>query len=327
MTAVTSQPEAKTPPVIFLVFNRPEHTRESLAAIRRARPARLLVVADGPRADVLTDASACAEVRRIIQDGIDWPTEASFNFADANMGLRPRVSSGLTWAFEQVESAVIIEDDCLVEESFFRFCSEMLEKYRDDERVGCVNGCSLLPPGFALDTSYCFTKWPNPWGWATWRRAWRFYDAPMRLFARALADGSFAAWFPHLRNRLFWERRMERMYEGRQSSWAYIWWLTCWSNSMLAINPVVNLVRNTGFGEGSTHTPDPDDWMARLSVGEMSFPLRHPECVAPLPAADHFFCNARGHAGFRRVWEARLHSWFQKDRPPRPAALRKPRAT
>ena len=299
-----------TSPVIFLVFNRPHHTRESLAAIRRVRPARLLVVADGPRAGVPGDAAACAEVRRILQEGIDWPTEVCFNFAEANMGLRPRVSSGLLWAFEQVEQAVILEDDCLVEPSFFRFCAEMLARYRDDERVGCINGCSLLPSGFHMDTSYCFTQWPNPGGWATWRRAWRLYDAPLRLFDRAQANGSFEAWFPHLRNRIFWERRLRRVYEERQSSWAYVWWLTCWSHSMLAINPSVNLVRNIGFGEGSTHTPDPNDWMAHLPVGELAFPLRHPECVASLPAVDDYFCNVRGKAGLKRTLAAQLRAWF-----------------
>ena len=132
----------------------------------------------------------------------------------------------------------------------------------------------------------------------------------MRCFDRAQAEGSFEVWFPRLRDRILLERRLQRFYEGRQSSWAYIWWMICWSHSMLAINPAVNLVRNTSFGAGDTHTPDPDHWMAHLPVGELAFPLRHPECVASLPAVDDYFCNVRGKAGLKRTLATQLSAWF-----------------
>lgn len=304
---VPASPDPKLPPapaVIFLVFNRPEHTRQSLAAIRAGRPGRIFVVGDGPRPDHPEDAAACAEVQRIVREGIDWETEASFLFAETNLGLRPRVSSGLNWAFAQVEEALIIEDDCVVQPGLFPYCAELLEHYRHDERVGCINGTSLLPAGFPFEASYCFTRWHNPCGWATWRRAWRLYDASLQLFDRALARGWFEAWFPDPRHRLYWEHCMERTYRGRTSSWAYVWWMTCWAHSMLAINPSVNLVRNTGFGPGGTHTTDANDWMAHLPVGEIKFPLRHPDTVITNHQADIFFRDIRGKASLKRMWKA-----------------------
>jgi hypothetical protein len=299
------------PPVVFLVFNRPEQTRQSLAAIRQGRPRRIFVVADGPRPNQPSDAAACAEVRRIVREGIDWDTQASFQFAETNMGLRQRISSGLTWAFEHVEEVLIIEDDCVVQQTLFPYCAELLERYRHDQRVGCINGTNLLPIDFPFEASYCFTRWHNPCGWATWRRAWRLYDAPLQLCERARAAGWFDAWFPNPRHRIYWEHCMQRTYRGRTSSWAYVWWMTCWAHSMLTINPCVNLVRNIGFGLGGTHTANPDDWMAHLPVGEMTFPLRHPDCVITHYQADAFFRDIRGTASLKQIWKTRWKNWWQ----------------
>ena len=314
MTELPRPPGASlpTPAIVFLVFNRPEQTRQSLAAIRQAQPARLLVVADGPRPDRPSEKAACAEVRRVVKEGINWDTDARFNFADTNLGLRTRVSSGLTWAFEQVEEALIIEDDCVVQPTLFPYGAELLERYRHDERVGCINGTNLLPANFLFDASYCFSRWHTPTGWATWRRAWRLYDSQMRLFNQARAAGWFEAWFPNPRHRVYWERCMERVYDGRTSSWAYVWWMSCWANSMLAVNPCVNLVRNIGFGEGGTHTQDPGDWMAHLPVGDMTFPLRHPELVMADSRADACFLDLRGQASLKRLLKMQVRSWWSR---------------
>ena len=112
-------------PVALIVFNRPEPTRRVFAAIAKARPSRLLLIADGPRPDRQRESNQCAEVRNIVS-AVDWPCQVQADFADENMGCRRRVISGLDWVFSQVEEAIILEDDCVPDPSFFPFCSELL---------------------------------------------------------------------------------------------------------------------------------------------------------------------------------------------------------
>ncbi len=126
-------------PVIFLVFNRPDTTQEVFEAIRQAQPPRLFIVADGPRATHSADEQKCAAVREIVAQ-VDWACEVQHNYSAENLGCKRRVSSGLKWAFEQVEEAIILEDDCLPHPTFFRFMQELLEKYRHDDRIGAISG-------------------------------------------------------------------------------------------------------------------------------------------------------------------------------------------
>src|SRR3954464_11532865 len=116
--------EARSVPVVFIIFNRPDTTRRVFEMIRAARPRKLLVIADGPRANRPGEAEKCAATRAII-DGVDWGCEVQRNFSEANMGCRLRVSSGITWAFELVDKAIILEDDCVPSPSFFPFCAEL----------------------------------------------------------------------------------------------------------------------------------------------------------------------------------------------------------
>ena len=138
-------------PIAYFIFNRPRQTRITFAAIRSQRPDKLFIVADGPRRDHQSDLELCREAQRIVEQ-IDWPCRAYRNYADLNMGLKQRVSSGLDWVFEKVDRAIILEDDCLPHPDFFMFCETLLELYKDDERVWVITGNNFqngicLPPG------------------------------------------------------------------------------------------------------------------------------------------------------------------------------------
>src|SRR5882757_2823780 len=158
-------------PVIFIVFNRPVHTRSSFSRIANARPSRLLVVADGPREGKPGEAKACEEAR-IAATAVNWPCQVEVNFSSVNMGCRERVISGLNWAFERVEEAIILEDDVLPDPTFFRFCEEMLQRYRGDDRISMVAGFNPVLDSLASNYSYFFSQLTHVWGWATWRKSW-----------------------------------------------------------------------------------------------------------------------------------------------------------
>src|SRR3984957_7071371 len=149
-------------PVVLIVFNRPEKTRLVFDAIAKVRPSTLLVIADGPRQDRPGENELCQEVRDIVQRG-DWPGVVQTNLAATNLGCRERVISGLNWAFSLVEEAIILEDDCLPDPSFFQFCDELLAKYRGDPRVAAISGSNLVAEHIKTEDSYYFSQLGGIW--------------------------------------------------------------------------------------------------------------------------------------------------------------------
>src|SRR5690349_2048344 len=125
--------------ILFLVFNRPETTARVFEAIRAAQPPRLYVAADGPRASRIGESERCDLTRRIAS-AVDWPCDITTLFRAANLGCKNAVSSAISWFFEHEEEGVILEDDCLPDPSFFRYCDELLAHYRDDTRIGLISG-------------------------------------------------------------------------------------------------------------------------------------------------------------------------------------------
>ena len=179
-------------PVAFIIFNRPDTTARVFAEIAKARPPKLLVVGDGPRANRDGEADRVAEARAIIKN-VDWPCEVLTNFSTPNLGCKKRVSSGIDWIFEQVEEAIILEDDCLPDPSFFQFCEEMLARYRHDDRIAMISGDNFLFGQVPVPESYYFSRYCHIWGWASWRRAWKDYDVNIPALAAIRTDGR---WMP-----------------------------------------------------------------------------------------------------------------------------------
>jgi hypothetical protein len=263
-------------PVLFLVFNRPETTRQAFAAIRAARPARLYVSADGPRPDRAGEAERCAEVRRIATD-VDWPCEVHTLFRDRNLGCKMGVSTGIDWFFSKEEAGIILEDDILPDPSFFPYCEELLEKYRDDSRVAMISGCNLIGDRHGSDASYVFSRYLHVWGWASWRRAWAHYDVTMQAWPSPAASKRLQQVLNGRRGVIaYWANIFDRMARREIDTWDYQWVFAAWMNDMVAIFPAATLVENIGFGADATHTVGSAP--TTLSAPQpMAFPLRHPE--------------------------------------------------
>ncbi len=274
-------------PVVFLVFNRPELTARVFDAIRLARPARLLIVADGPRHGRDGEAERVARVREIVSQ-VDWPCLVEHNASDVNLGCRRRVSSGLDWAFERVDRAIILEDDCLPEPGFFTFCDELLERYVDDPRVMHIAGSCFLPDLAQRPESYVVSRFPFIWGWATWRRAWRQFDLDMRAWPRFEADGKLAELFPDPADARIWVRNLSATHRGDVDTWDAQWVLAFWLAGGMSLVSTRNLISNLGFGKDATHTIG---WspQAALPTRALDLPLRHPEALAFDPALDARF--------------------------------------
>ena len=261
-------------PVAFFVFNRPELTRRVFARIAQARPPILLVIADGPRPDHPSDQGNCRAVRQLVE-AIDWPCRVSRDYSEANLGLARRVASGLNWVFDQVEECIILEDDTLPSASFFPFCAQVLERYRQDERVMHVNGYGYQFGRISTEDSYYFSRITCPWGWASWRRAWRLYDFRVRQWPALRETGWLRDFTPHPLTMRFYQRAFDQAYRGELGTWDVQWTFACFFQSGLTVTPRDDLIMNIGHGPGATQTKEADDEFNRAPV-EMSFPLRHP---------------------------------------------------
>ena len=162
-------------PISFHIFNRPETTQLVFNEIKKIRPKQLFITADGPRDNKLSDKEACEKVRLIIDD-IDWECELHTNFSDINKGSFKSTSEGITWVFEHVERAIILEDDCVPSGSFFKFCYELLDYYQDDTRVSIISGNNFQKGNNEIKDSYYFSRYTHIWGWATWKENWGYFE-------------------------------------------------------------------------------------------------------------------------------------------------------
>ncbi|MGD1804967.1 methyltransferase domain-containing protein [Dapis sp. BLCC M126] len=279
-----TQFQLKTP-VVLIIFNRPDTTAKVFEAIREVKPLQLFVIADGPHLDKLGEFEKCITAKKII-DQVDWKCEVLTNYAEVNLGCRERIYSGLNWVFSLVESAIILEDDCVPHLTFFRFCQELLERYRDNDRVMAISGDNFQFGNNPIEYSYYFSCYPHCWGWATWRRAWKNYDNRMQLWSKLIDSKWLENILENSRAVQYWSEIFEKNFQGF-NSWAYAWVFACWNHHGLTILPKVNLVSNIGFGGEATHTSSVNKF-ANMSVDEMIFPLNHPSSIIRNIQADEF---------------------------------------
>jgi hypothetical protein len=287
--------ELKTP-VAFIIFNRPDATAKVFDEITKARPPKLLVIGDGPRVSRLGEAERVAAARAIIQM-VDWPCEVLCNYSEVNLGCKARVSSGLDWVFQQVPEAIILEDDCVPDETFFQFCEEMLERYRSDECVGMISGDNFQFGQTYTEDSYYFSRYTHIWGWATWQDRWvDHYDVNMTKWPKIRDTGELRSFIDDKKEATMWTAIFEKVYQGKIDTWDYQWLLANWTGNRLCILPRVNLISNIGFNADATHTIGVSD-LANLPRLPLSFPLKHPKIVERNEIADiltkkHCFINS-----------------------------------
>jgi hypothetical protein len=284
-------PESLKTPIVLIIFNRPDLTELAFERIAAVKPAQLFIVADGPRSN--DEADKCRAARAVVEK-INWPCEVAKNYSESNLGCGHRPASGISWAFEQVERAIILEDDVIPHPTFFRFCDELLEKYDNDQRIMQVCGHNYQLGRKRGPYSYYFSRHSIcAGGWATWRRAWKHFDFKMTLWPTlkktsflldVLGDESLVE---------KWKKMLDTAHSGIPTSptakstdyWDFQWNFAIWSQSGLAIFPNQILVSNVGYRADGTHTKSTNQW-SNLPVEEMKFPLRHPPCIVRNREAD-----------------------------------------
>ena len=277
-------------PVLLITFNRPQYTRKVLETILAAQPQDLYVFQDGAREGNAEDGVKCREVRRIVTSLTeDAHTRVHTFYSDRNLGCGSGPASALDWFFQQVEQGIVLEDDCLPNPDFFPYCAELLEKYKDDERVGFIGGSNY---GYHTDAaeSYVFGSGHHQtWGWAAWRRTWELFDYFLKGWDTGMFRKIIRPYYPSLRQREYWIRIYEKVkidqMEG--SCWDYQFYFANWKNEALAICPAVNLVENIGNGREATHTQGNAGGLL-FQATDRIMPLKHPEAVLRDPGIDDY---------------------------------------
>jgi len=266
-------------PIALIIFNRPAVTARVFEVIKQVRPSQLFLIADGPRKDVGSDVELCQAARAVVEE-VDWPCEVHKNFSDANLGCGRRPATGISWVFEHVDKAIILEDDCLPHPTFFRFCDELLERYLDDTRIMHIAGYNRGLYHEAGEYSYYFSRLPLCWGWATWRRAWCHFDFDMKHFEEISETDLWDGLLGCRQVERFWEKRLAGLKQsGKTDIWDFQWDFSCWIQHGLSIIPNTNLIRNIGLGKDATHTREFDSRIFELEEGAIGFPLHHPPYV------------------------------------------------
>ncbi len=292
-------PDRTCPPVLLVIFNRPAVVAQLIDELRRARPHRLFVAADGPRAGQPADEGACAAARAMIER-IDWPCEITRRFRDHNLGLQRSMVDAIDWFFTYSDAGVILEDDCLVRPDFFPFAAEILDRYRHDDRVMAISALNMAPAHDFDPHSYFFASAGHIWGWATWRRAWEGYDADLSSWPdarEAYLDGATG-----LQRAL--ARKFDAAVDGRKHTWARAWHHHVAVHRGLVVIPRVNLVRNVGFGPDATHTIATRHALDGLRPGQLPAPFVHPVEVGPNAAYDEHLRRFHTWAARRRLRES-----------------------
>jgi hypothetical protein len=264
--------------VAIFFFRRPKMLSQVFAAVRRARPPRLFLVADGPRLERPAEAAEVLAARKVVQK-IGWPCKVERIYAEHNLGCGTRISSGLNEVFKRVPEAVVLEDDTLPVPDFFRFMDLMLAKYRHDERVGCVCGVRV-PTSVPSQGVVRFSRYPAVWGWGSWARFWRHYQFRMNDW---IAPGGRrpmqAILGEDAKARAYWSQLFWRAGLGIQDTWDYQMTEALWRSGSLAAHSTAGLVRNIGAGDATHPDSDPDPEVLRLALGRLPARLLLPRTV------------------------------------------------
>lgn len=289
-------------PLLFLVFNRPAQTRQVFEAIRSARPERLYVAADGPRAHKSGEDELCRQTRAIAT-AVDWPCKVTTLFRDDNLGCGAAVSTAISWFFQNVEEGIILEDDCLPHQDFFPCCETLLARHRDEPRIATIAGTHFLPPELTYCRSHYVSKYFQMWGWATWRRTWANYDYNLT----SLSDEGWANLFrrthPVPVEAGYWTAVLKSLKAGGIDTWDFQVFFSCWRAGANHVMPAQNLISNLGYGPEATHTAF-ESPMAKLPVRPLTIPQNEDISLAPNPQIDNLIFYLRFLESMTKTWWA-----------------------
>lgn len=288
--------------VLFLVFNRLDTTKQVFDAIQKAKPPRLYIAADGARKTKEGEEQKVELVRDFILSNIDWECEVKTLFQQQNLGCKIAVSTAIDWFFSNEEMGIILEDDCLPNSDFFRFCEEQLVRYKEDQRIGHICGCNFQGNLRRGESDYYYSKITHVWGWASWRRVWKYYDVDMKDFELARDMDYLSALTENKKLKKSFYDLLRKTFKGQIDTWDYQYFHSNLMNGFLSIIPNNNMISNIGFSSEATHTIDVDNPVANIKHEPLPLKLNHPPFFVANREADMFTLLNQKMSFCEKVW-------------------------
>lgn len=269
--------------VLIIFFIRDDVLAKSFEAVREARPRRLLLWQDGAREGRPDDVAGIERCRKVVEN-IDWDCEVYKNYQTKNWGCDPSTFYSHKWAFSIVDECIILEDDCVPSQSFFPFCKELLERYRNDNRVNRICGmCNIANYDSPFD--YLFSKAGSGPGFATWKRVADLWDEDYTFLDDCYSMRKFVA-LEKSGDDTYLKLCQSHRKSGKPH-WETIWSFASVLNNQLVVIPTRNLIQNIGIGtSNSTHS---DTTLEKILPSlrqityqpsfDIAFPIKHPSYV------------------------------------------------
>ncbi|MDX2196354.1 MAG: nucleotide-diphospho-sugar transferase [Cytophagales bacterium] len=281
-------------PVLFIIFNRPDTTKMVFEKIREAKPPRLYIAADGPRSTRAGEEKNCIKTREVVSN-VDWDCEVFTKFSDKNLGMKVAEYTAMNWFFENEEDGIILEDDTLPNNSFFWFCEELLNYYKNDTRIFHISGCNLQFGKKYGDGTYYFSRNPICWGWASWRRAWKYYDPNIKNYTNFDKLNHFSNIMVGDINKWQYKMMIKSIFRGRDT-WDYQWSFAIQSQHGLCITPNMSLITNIGYRPDATTSTYTSSKLSKILSEDINT-IVHPEFMVESVNADYYF----NHLTFNQV--------------------------
>lgn len=277
-------------PLLLIVFNRPELTKQVFEKICNMKPSKLYIAGDGPREGFENENEKVKKVRKIFTN-INWSCEVKTLFSDYNLGCKKACIKAIDWFFENEEKGIILEDDCLPHPDFFNFCENLLEIYNNDEKVSFISGTNFQNNNFRGDASYYFSKYVHIWGWATWKKSWKKYNVGnIEFWPKWCETSDFKDKLPDNVERKYWKNIFNKIYLNKIDTWDYPLTCSVLHKGGLTAIPNVNLIKNIGFGDDATHTKSKDNLNSNMKVGKIGN-IIHPKIIQRNIEADLWTFN------------------------------------
>lgn len=268
--------------VLLLFFLRTEKTVKVFDEIRKARPTKLFLYQDGPRASHPDDKAKLEECRNAIESMIDWECEVHRWYQEENKGCDPSEYLSQKWMFSVVDKGIVLEDDDVPSQSFFPFCKELLDKYEKDTRINAICGMNNLGET-DIKESYLFTRYGAIWGWASWRRVVDQWDSQYSWMSDNRIKANIAKKWKKSKD--FFDLCKRHLASGREH-YESILGANVYVNNTLNIVPAKNMITNIGIDEETTHSVSDIHRLPRdirkllyMERHEIDFPLTHPKYV------------------------------------------------
>ena len=294
--------------VLMLTYNRADLFKKSLSSVLSIMPKRIYIFNDGPKSNP-QDIVKVYEVRKLIQN-IKTKSIIIKNFNKYNLGCKKSNLKAIDWFFSKEKEGIIIEDDCIASREFFSFTSEMLNKYKDNNRIFCISGSNFQKEKLSNE-SYYFSKYNHCWGWATWRDRWRLKDDKISFWPKFKKSKEWGKLHKNKIEQKYWNKIFKNVYNDKMDSWAYPWTLSVWKQKGLTITPNVNLVKNIGFGKQSTHSLFVQDSFKYLNKQKTDSKIIHPKKIIINNKAD-FYVFKNHFKGYNYIWPYRGFDLIKK---------------